>query len=102
MCCHHLAYLFIYLFIFVLLRQGLSTEPWLSWNSLCSPGWPQSHRDPSASAFQMLGLKACATPPSLFLFFEKRSPIEPEALADLVRHAGWESPGILLALSVHH
>jgi len=30
---------------------------------LCRPGWLQIHRDPPASAFQMLGLKVCALTP---------------------------------------
>ena len=30
-------------------------------NSLCRPGWPQTHRDPPASASWVLGLKVCAT-----------------------------------------
>ena len=34
-------------------------SPGCPWNSLCSPGWPQTHRDPLASAFQVLGLKVC-------------------------------------------
>jgi hypothetical protein len=32
------------LFCFVLLRQGFSVYSWLSWNSLCKPGWPQTRR----------------------------------------------------------
>ena len=32
-------------------------QPWLSWNPLCGPGWPQTHRNPPASAFLVLGLK---------------------------------------------
>jgi hypothetical protein len=24
------------------LGQGLSQSPWLSWNLLCRPGWPQT------------------------------------------------------------
>jgi hypothetical protein len=28
-------------------------------NSLCRPGWPWTHRDLPASAFQVQGLKAC-------------------------------------------
>jgi hypothetical protein len=24
------------------LRQGFSVWPWLSWNSLCRPGWPRT------------------------------------------------------------
>jgi hypothetical protein len=45
---------------------------------LCSPGYPGTHsvdqaglelRNPPASAFEVLGLKACATTPSLIFFF---------------------------------
>jgi hypothetical protein len=25
-------------------RQGFSVYPWLSWNSLCRPGWPQTQK----------------------------------------------------------
>ncbi|XP_049997077.1 dnaJ homolog subfamily C member 12 isoform X1 [Alexandromys fortis] len=35
------------------LASGLSTLPWLSWNSLCSPGWSQIYRDLLASASQV-------------------------------------------------
>uniref|UniRef100_A0A8C8ULT2 Uncharacterized protein n=1 Tax=Peromyscus maniculatus bairdii TaxID=230844 RepID=A0A8C8ULT2_PERMB len=41
--------------------QLWSTTLRLSWNSLGSPGWPRTHRDPPASASQVQGLKACAT-----------------------------------------
>jgi hypothetical protein len=34
--------------------------PWLSWNSLCRPGWPQTLRDPLAFASPVLGLTLCA------------------------------------------
>ena len=30
-------------------QDGFSVHLWLSWNSLCRPGWPQTHRDPPAS-----------------------------------------------------
>jgi hypothetical protein len=43
--------LFIYLFIYFS-RQGFSVYPWLSWNSLCRPGWPRTHKS------------ACLCPPS--------------------------------------
>jgi hypothetical protein len=26
------------------LRQGFSVQPWLSWNSLCRPGWPGTRK----------------------------------------------------------
>ena len=31
---------------------------------ICRPGWPQTHRDPSASVSQVLELKLCSTMPS--------------------------------------
>lgn len=31
-------------------------EPWLSWNSLNTPGWIHTHRYPPASASRVLGL----------------------------------------------
>lgn len=27
------------------LGWGLSVQPWLSWNCMCRPDWPQAHRD---------------------------------------------------------
>lgn len=43
------------LFCFIL-RQGLSTQPWLSWISLCRPGWPQILRNPPSSAAGFKGM----------------------------------------------
>jgi hypothetical protein len=34
---------FVFLF-FCFLRQGFSVSPWLSWNSLCRPGWPRTQK----------------------------------------------------------
>ena len=42
-------------------------SPGLSWNSVCRSGWPQTHRDPPASAFQELGLKVCTVLARLLL-----------------------------------
>ena len=50
--------MFVCLFCF--LRQGFSVQSWLSWNSLCRPGWLEL-RNPPASASQVLELKACST-----------------------------------------
>jgi hypothetical protein len=41
-------------FSFSFSRQGISVQPWLSWNSLCRPGRP---RTLPASASWVLGLK---------------------------------------------
>ena len=30
--------------VFCFLRQGFSVQPWLSWNSLWRPGWPETQR----------------------------------------------------------
>lgn len=40
--------------------------------SLCSPGWPQIHGNPSASAFWVLGLQALATMPSCQVILDWR------------------------------
>jgi hypothetical protein len=32
---------------FFFLRQGFSVQPWLSWNSLCRPGWPRTQKSTS-------------------------------------------------------
>lgn len=32
-------------------KEGLTKYPWLAWNSLYRLGWPQPHRDLTASAF---------------------------------------------------
>ena len=48
------------LFILVLLlRQGLSVQPWLSQNLVCRTGQLQTHQDLPVSAFRVLGLKLC-------------------------------------------
>jgi hypothetical protein len=39
-----LGFLFVCLFFGFFLRQGFSVSPWLSWNSLCRPGWPQTQK----------------------------------------------------------
>jgi hypothetical protein len=31
-------------FSFGLSRQGFSVKPWLSWDWICRPGWPRTHR----------------------------------------------------------
>jgi hypothetical protein len=31
-------------FVFCFSRQGFSVWPWLSWNSLCRPGWPWTQK----------------------------------------------------------
>jgi hypothetical protein len=48
-------------FLLVFFRQYYFVYLWLSWNKFCRPGWPQTHRDLPASAFQVLRLKVCAT-----------------------------------------
>jgi hypothetical protein len=44
----HQFFFFIWLFFvfwfFGFSRQGFSVEPWLSWNSLCRPGWPRTQK----------------------------------------------------------
>jgi hypothetical protein len=52
-------------FVFCGLWQGSSMWPWLSWNVLCRPRWPQTHRDRHASPSQVLELRVYATTGSL-------------------------------------
>jgi hypothetical protein len=42
----------------------------VSRHSLCRPGWPQTSRDPPASAFRVLGLEGCVSTHSLLFGFE--------------------------------
>lgn len=42
------------------LRQTLTMQPRLAWNSLCRSYWPQIYRDLLVSASEMLGLKVCS------------------------------------------
>ena len=42
-------YFFLSWFGFVL-KQGLTMQPELAWNSICTSGWPRTHGDPPASA----------------------------------------------------
>lgn len=55
------------LLFFPTLRQ---CQFWLAWNSLRRPHWPQTHRNPSASAAQMLALEGCTAFPVAKLIFE--------------------------------
>jgi hypothetical protein len=36
--------LMVFLCCFCFSRQGFSVYPWLSWNSLCRPGWPRTQK----------------------------------------------------------
>lgn len=44
-----------------------------SWNSLCRPRWPQTYRDMSASAPQVLGSNACTNLLGLISFIPERA-----------------------------
>jgi hypothetical protein len=39
-----LPYMFFFFFFCNFSRQGFSVFPWLSWNSLCRPGWPWTQK----------------------------------------------------------
>ena len=69
-------------------------------SSLYRPGWPQSHRDPPASASQVLGLKACATTPWLQTFFPPgfHFVVDPAGLEFAVDETGLELWGTDLSL----
>jgi hypothetical protein len=63
------------LFFFVCFsRQGFSIEPWLSWNSLCPPGWPLNQRwvCPCLLSAEIKGVQQhCPAYQLCFLFFKK-------------------------------
>jgi fatty acid desaturase len=42
--CFVLLFVLICFVLFCFSRQGFSVQPWLSWNSLCRPGWPQTQK----------------------------------------------------------
>jgi hypothetical protein len=50
------------------LRQRPTVYPWLSWNSLCRPGWPQTQRALPASEFVCVGQRS-TTPRGWFFNF---------------------------------
>lgn len=47
---------------FILFETRFLCVSW-SWNSLRSPGWPQTPKDPPASTSPVLRSQVCATPP---------------------------------------
>ncbi|CAO2628824.1 hypothetical protein LEMLEM_LOCUS20187, partial [Lemmus lemmus] len=50
-------------------EKSVSLYLWsLSYNLLCRPGWPQTHRDPPVSASQVLGLKVCSATANKHLY----------------------------------
>jgi hypothetical protein len=67
--------------------------------SLCSPGCPGTHsldqaglelRDPPASASQVLGLKACATTPGCFVYFNEYTVLSSDTPEEGIRsHYRW-------------
>jgi hypothetical protein len=63
--------LFVCLFVFVLfcfLRQGFSVKLWLSWNSLCRPGWPQTQKS-ACLCLPSAGIKGVCPHAWLRIFF---------------------------------
>jgi hypothetical protein len=71
-------FLFVCLFVclFCFSRQGFSVERWLSWTSLCRPGWPRTQKSaclclPSAG---IKGVRHHARPKAM-LFEYSRIPL---------------------------
>jgi hypothetical protein len=63
--------IFYFILFYFVFETVLPYNPgWLAWNSLCLPGWPQTHRIPPTSASQLLGLNACnlTAPPTRMIF----------------------------------
>jgi hypothetical protein len=69
-CLSHLPSDYFYVLITVIIfKQGLIMQPQLAWNLVCRPSWPSTHRNPPASASQVLRLKVCVTIASPYLHF---------------------------------
>jgi hypothetical protein len=52
-------------------RQGFSVQPWLSWNSLCRPGWPRTQKS-ACLCLPSAGIKGVRHHrPAVFLFMLK-------------------------------
>lgn len=60
----HALFRFLYLDSFLVLRQGLSAQLWLPWNSLWRSGWPWTRRILPWSASRVLGSKEGNVMPS--------------------------------------
>ena len=55
--------------LFVCSKIGSLYVTHMAWHSLCKPDWPQTKRGSSASASQVLELKACTTTPGPVFHF---------------------------------
>jgi hypothetical protein len=49
-------------------RQGFSLQPWLSWNSLCRPGWPGTQKS-ACLCLPSAGIKGVRHHHPAFFFF---------------------------------
>lgn len=58
------------LFIWLVFLSVL--QRWLPWNLLGRSSWPRPHKDPSTSAFQVLGLELYTTMPSCELYLNEK------------------------------
>jgi hypothetical protein len=68
-----LLFFFFFFFSFGFSRQGFFVEPWLSWNSLCRPGWPRTQKS-ACLCLPSAGIKGVhhhrpAAPYIIFFFF---------------------------------
>jgi hypothetical protein len=48
-------------------RQGFSVQPWLSWNSLCRPGWPRTQKS-TCLCLPSAGIKGVCLHTQLLVF----------------------------------
>ena len=108
-----LKFLFIYLFIllflfcfvflafwffgfFGFLRRGFSVQLWLSWNSLCRPGWPQTQKS-SCLCLPNAGIKGVHHHQAPSYFLRQRQILNLEWIVS-DRLAGHHVPEIYLFL----
>ena len=84
----HSVHIFFLLLLFLVFpRQGFSVQPWLSWNSLCRPGWPQTQKS-ACLCLPSAGIKGVchhARPSVHFLIFTVVVFIFPKSSSSLVQ-----------------
>jgi hypothetical protein len=58
---------FVYVFLFVFFETGFLCVAWLSWNSLCRPGWPRTQKS-ACLCLPSAGIKGVCHHAQLFFF----------------------------------
>jgi hypothetical protein len=84
--------LFVWVF-FGFSRQGFSVQPWLSWNSLCRPGWPRTQKS-TCLCLPSAGIKGVRHHARLFCFFKTEDMAQLVECLPNIHGAGVQSPAL--------